>query len=250
MNINLASQEKTDTFISMKPPRVLLTKSNIKIEKSIKLGYLTVGLHLAPHKLAGINVCPGASPGCILSCLNTSGHGVFTRTQNSRIAKTQSFHLDQKTFMRQLIKEIENAKNQAKKKELKLAVRLNLTSDVQFENILIDGKTIFATFPDVNFYDYTAIVKRMLPDSKAQGIKNYHLTFSRKENNQAFVELVLKNPKVNVSVVFAKTPKTYLGRKVVSGDISDLRFLDKKGVIVALTPKGKAKKDLSGFVVL
>jgi hypothetical protein len=78
---------------------------------------------------------------------------------------------------------------------------------------------------------------------------NYHLTFSRKENNQAMVELIAKMGG-NVAVVFAdKLPATYLGKPVIDGDETDLRFLDGKGVIVGLKAKGKAKKDESGFVV-
>jgi hypothetical protein len=38
--------------------------------------------------------------------------------------------------------------------------------------------------------------------------------------------------------------------EVIDGDLSDLRFLDPSGgVIVGLKAKGKAKKDLSGFVL-
>ena len=55
---------------------------------------------------------------------------------------------------------------------------------------------------------------------------------------------------MNVAVVFRKElPATYLGRKVINGDETDLRFLDEKNVIVGLKAKGKAKKDMSGFVV-
>jgi hypothetical protein len=78
--------------------------------------------------------------------------------------------------------------------------------------------------------------------------KNYHLTFSRKENNQAQVELILSMGG-NVAVVFDELPKTYLGKEVVNGDETDLRFLDKKGVVIGLKAKGKGKKDESGFVV-
>ena len=56
----------------------------------------------------------------------------------------------------------------------------------------------------------------------------------------------------NVAVVFAGAfPQTYLGAKVIDGDLSDLRHLEgKQGVIIALSPKGrKAKADSSGFVV-
>jgi hypothetical protein len=35
----------------------------------------------------------------------------------------------------------------------------------------------------------------------------------------------------------------------IDGDNSDLRHLDPFGVVVALYAKGRAKKDMSGFVV-
>jgi hypothetical protein len=55
---------------------------------------------------------------------------------------------------------------------------------------------------------------------------------------------------VNTAVVFrGQLPEEYLGLDVVSGDETDLRFLDKKGVVVGLTEKGLAKKDETGFVV-
>ena len=54
---------------------------------------------------------------------------------------------------------------------------------------------------------------------------------------------------MNVAAVFHEVPETYLGRKVINGDETDLRFLDPKGVIVGLKAKGKAKKDKTGFVV-
>jgi hypothetical protein len=44
-------------------------------------------------------------------------------------------------------------------------------------------------------------------------------------------------------------PIHFKGREVVNGDESDLRFLDKDNVIVGLKAKGKAKKDMSGFVI-
>jgi hypothetical protein len=36
---------------------------------------------------------------------------------------------------------------------------------------------------------------------------------------------------------------------VVDGDISDIRYREPQGVVVALSAKGKAKSDTSGFVV-
>ena len=46
--------------------RSLLTTSNPKTQKGVKLGYLTTILHLAPSKSSGVmNTCPDASPECI-----------------------------------------------------------------------------------------------------------------------------------------------------------------------------------------
>jgi hypothetical protein len=56
----------------------------------------------------------------------------------------------------------------------------------------------------------------------------------------------------NMAVVFRdkdKIPKSFKGFQVVDGDKDDLRFLDPKGVVVALYAKGKAKQDASGFVI-
>ena len=54
----------------------------------------------------------------------------------------------------------------------------------------------------------------------------------------------------NVAAVFSHTlPATYLGYKVVDGDLTDYRPEDGKNVIVGLIAKGPAKKDRSGFVI-
>jgi hypothetical protein len=226
----------------------LLTTNNQKIEKGAALGYATAGLHFAPEKLSGFNVCPMASKGCAAACLNTSGHGRYQRIQDARIKKTQRFFMDRENFLTELVKEIETFVRRSRKNGLTPTIRLNLTSDIQWETVLVNGKTLFEIFPDVQFYDYTKIARRMLPGAKAQTIPNYHLTFSRSESNGALAEMVA-SAGGNVAVVFNKVPDSYLRKPVVNGDETDLRFLDGKGVIVGLTPKGRAKKDFSGFVV-
>ena len=78
--------------------------------------------------------------------------------------------------------------------------------------------------------------------------ENYHLTFSRSEHNDSLCQMVLELGG-NVAVVFRnQLPKTWKGFEVINGDETDLRFLDKKGVIVGLIEKGLAKKDETGFV--
>jgi len=224
----------------------LLTKSNQKVEKSIKEGYLTFILHLAPATLSGYETCPKRTEGCTLGCLNTSGHGgmfkkgeTTNRVQEARIRRTKMFFEDREAFLRLLAHEINLAIKQASKLGLTLAIRLNGTSDLAWEKY-----GIIEQFPAVQFYDYTKIRNR-----KVKHLTNYHLTFSKADGNDMDVRLAA-NAGMNVAVVFAKElPSVYLGRPVVNGDYTDLRFLDPAGVIVGLTAKGRAKKDVSGFVV-
>jgi hypothetical protein len=227
----------------------LLTTANAKIRKGEKLGYQTFGIHLAPASLSGFNVCKDASAGCAASCLNTAGMGAFSNVQLARIEKTKLFFKDKSLFMSQLIKEISSAVKSAQKKNFIATFRFNLTSDLPWEKIKLNGKTLFDLFPSVQMYDYTKSAERMTAFLNGEMPKNYHLTFSRSETNGAIAESILKSGG-NVAMVFRKSlPAQYLGAEVVNGDETDLRFLDGKGKVVGLVEKGKAKKDDSGFVI-
>lgn len=232
--------------MNYKPQKKLLSFNNFKMQKSVKFGYLTAILHLAPYNLSGYNICPKATVGCATACLNTAGRGQMNCVQKSRINKTLYFINDRQKFLEHLFKEITTYEKMAKKKKLKLAVRLNGTSDLAWERYRFkDYKNIMELFPQIPFYDYTKILNRfneILP-------KNYNLTFSRSENNIKEVNELITTSN-NIAVVFNKLPKRYLGRKVVTGDDSDLRFLDPKKTIIGLLAKGRAKKDLSGFTVI
>ena len=169
----------------------ILSTSNTKIQKGEKSGFKTAGIHLAPHKLSGYNTCIAASTGCAMSCLNTAGMGSFSNVQASRIAKTKVFFEDRNTFMVTLIKEVKAMIKKSAKLNLTPAFRLNLTSDIAWENIKHEGMNIMEMFPDVTFYDYTKIPKRMLQFTRGELPKNYHLTFSRSENNQTHVDIFI-----------------------------------------------------------
>jgi len=229
----------------------LLTVGNPKLMKGLKKGYLSSVLHLAPADLSGKNTCPKATAGCKAACLNTAGRGgIFKKgettnvIQKARIRKTISFFEDREQFMFDLVKEITNTIKKAKKLSLIPVFRLNGTSDLSWEKYEVaDGKNIFEMFPDVQFYDYTKVLGR-----KVSHIPNYHLTFSKADGNDMDVRIAASNG-MNVAAVFHKLPEKYIGRTVINGDETDLRFLDPKGVIVGLKAKGKAKKDTSGFVI-
>jgi hypothetical protein len=227
----------------------LLTTANAKIRKGEKIGFKTFGIHLAPANLSGFNVCKDASAGCAASCLNTAGMGAFSNVQRARIEKTRLFFKDKAVFLSQLIKEITAAVKSAEKQNLTAVFRLNLTSDLPWEKIKLNGKSVFDLFPQVTFYDYTKSPERMTAFLSGDMPKNYHLTFSKSETNGAIAESILKSGG-NVAMVFRKSlPSKWLGAEVVNGDETDLRFLDGAGKIVGLVEKGKAKKDESGFVI-
>ena len=223
--------------------KTLLSSSNAKLEKGNAYGWQTLGLSLAPYNLSGANLCPHASAGCAAACLYTSGHGRFDAVKNARLERTRRFLTDRAAFLEQLKIEIRKGERSAKRKGLRLAVRLNVMSDLPWYNLIDMGE-----FQAVQFYDYTPNPKRMLEWAKGELPENYHLTFSRKEDNGEAVNLALAHG-VNVAAVFDALPKEYAGKRVIDGDLSDLRFLDPRGVIVGLKAKGDGKKDSSGFVI-
>lgn len=231
----------------------LLGFQNAKTIKGEIKGWLTGIIYLSPWKMAGINVCANATDGCISACLNTAGRGAMSNIQDARLKKTLLFKENPKAFVAEVSSEISKLK---KKNGGNVAIRLNGTSDIPYENIKIDGSNIMEMHSDVVFYDYTKDWKRMDLD-----IPNYHLTYSRAETEFSKYQAsrLIRSGK-NVAMVFSKELYTELvdrgyvevdGVKipVIDGDEDDLRFLDPKGCIVALKAKGKAVKDTSGFVI-
>lgn len=229
----------------------LLNSGNAKTRKGEKMGWITYGIHMAPAKLSGYNVCQSASAGCAAACLNTAGRGAMSSVQKARIFKTRLFFTDKQAFLTQLWKEITAAIKSADKKEMRPCFRLNLTSDLPYEKIRFNGQTVFEAFPNCQFYDYSKIPGRMSAYLAGDLPSNYQLTFSRSETkeNQALCLSFLKSGG-NVAMVFRKSlPSVAFGAKVVNGDETDLRFLDGSGVIVGLKEKGLAKRDTTGFVL-
>ena len=232
------------TITKQKTQKILGIDSNAKTRKGIAFKYTTAIIYLSPAKISGKNLCPHASEGCELACLNTSGRGAMKKIQDARKKKTLFFLNQKDLFLAQLKNEINSFLKSSKKKEINPCVRLNGTSDLPWHNI----GNIMQEFSDIQFYDYTPNLNRMMQFLKGELPANYHLTFSRKENNDTACFYVLANGG-NVAMVFDEIPSTYKGFEVVNGDESDLRFLDKKGVIVGLKAKGKGVKDKSGFVI-
>jgi hypothetical protein len=225
----------------------LLSTANPKIQKGTKLGYLSFILHLAPADVSGYETCAKRTRGCTAACLNTAGRGgMFKRgettnvIQRARIRKTRYFFEDRVNFMLDLAHDIERACAYAHRQGLTPVFRLNGTSDLAWEKYTVGhtSLTIFDMFPTVQFYDYTKILGR-----KTAHIANYHLTFSKADGNDADVARALAQG-LSVVAVYDAIPEG-----VPSADETDLRFLDPRGVMLGLKAKGRAKKDLTGFVI-
>ena len=209
--------------------------------------YMTGIMYMKPFKTVYNgkvhNLCAMAEKAqCHVGCLNTAGRGQMSSVQRGRERKTMLYLSDKIGFFDSLVNDLTTFSRRQRNNGIQPCVRLNGTSDIQFE------KTgIMEQFPEIQFYDYTKIVKRAYTELPS----NYHLTLSYSEADMDYADKVYQaviDTGINMAVVFRdKLPKTFRGLRVVDGDTDDLRFLDPQGVVVGLKAKGSAKQDTSGF---
>jgi hypothetical protein len=238
--------------------------TNAKTVKGDKT-YQTAIMYLAAYTASGGgNICAMAAEAkCHEPCLVKSGRAeLFESIMTARIAKTLRYFKNRAAFMAELVRDIERFVSHCARQGVLPAVRLNGTSDIQYEvaHPCVRGgarfASIFEAFPEVTFYDYTKIYKRCYRALPA----NYSLTLSYSGANPRYAAAVLQTAHetgVNVATVFrskhdrnAIMAHGWNDRPVIDGDETDMRFLDPRGVIVGLYAKGKAgRSDRSGFVV-
>jgi len=248
--------------------KLLSIGADAKTIKGNKKGFITAIQYLSPYKTSGVNLCPNAKNAeCYVGCLESSGHMNFKQSRDARLYRTKLYLNNQAEYFNRLTKEITAFIKKAERKGLTPLIRLNGTSDIRWENIgfyypektgtgfkPVYYRNIMEVFPDIQFYDYTKIPNREKTINGIQDFpENYDLTFSYSgaPGFKKFNDRALKDGK-RVAVVFDKVeniPLTFHGRRVVSGDDTDVRHLDPKNTIVALYAKGKARKDQTGFVV-
>jgi len=216
---------------------------NAKTVKGQSQGFMTGILYMKPNA----KTCPNASKECMRHCLNTAGRGIFKSVQDSRKKKTKYFYSDTNAFLLELMGDISTLKRRARKAGLTPVVRLNGTSDIDWEEhrITEEGKyhgfNIFELFSETQFYDYTKDFDKLVKNQ----VRNYHLTFSHSGTNQEQCTNAVERG-FNVAIPFHNPPK---GPSYINGDEHDLRFLDVQGgMIVTLKAKGnKQKKSINSF---
>ena len=238
--------------------KLLSINADAKTIKGNKKGFMTAIQYLTPYTASGVNLCPNAkNANCHEACLVSSGRMVMQK--QARLNRTKLYLTNQAEYFNQLSIEISKFIKRAERKGLTPLIRLNGTSDIRWENVgyVFEGvyyRNIMEQFPDLQFYDYTKIPNREKSVNGVQSFpSNYDLTFSYSgvETYTKFNERAFKEGK-RIAVVFDKVeniPLTFHGRKVISGDETDIRHLDPENVVVSLYAKGRAKKDESGFVV-
>jgi len=230
-------------------PKKLLNIDNPKTVKGEKYGIRTAVLYGSPAETSGINLCAMYEvAGCGPACLNTAGRGAMSSVQMSRLRKTLFMLQYWDDFKAMLMREIETHAKYCRKHGYKCAVRLNGTTDIRWELKIWDDMVFFNRMYEVQFYDYTKIPNRLVPDTSI-----YDLTFSYSgvPEYQRFVKTAV-DMGMRLAVVFryrTQIPNIFMGMDVVDGDDSDLRFLEPQGVVSALYAKGSAVHDHSGFVV-
>ncbi len=223
----------------------LLSKANHKQAKGA--GYLSVGLTLTPRATgrAGRSFCSFATQGCAAACFADYNRLAWPRNKRVAVARTRLLTQNPEMFFLLLVNDLARENAHAERRRLGLVCRLNVVSDVPFEQ---EFPALFTRFPGVQFMDYTKDIRRVLNPARP---RNYHLTFSRSERNEGECLRVLKAGG-NVSAVFRRPPFPHLfwGYRVIDGDANDLRFLDPSPCIIGLRAKGKgARVDRTGFVL-
>lgn len=246
----------------------LLTMRSAKIDKSGGAGFLSVILHLEPAtRFEGAAIsfqsCLWATAGCIKACLRFGGRMRFRGGAFARLWRSWLLADYPEIFFAMLTKEIAAAERKARRRGLGFTVRLNGTSDLTWESMPIaaaGGRNIFEVFPEVQFYDYTKS-----PDRPLQvRIANYHIVYSHNEKSAAGREGEILAAGGSIAMVFDLKGRSMPSRfkiggrsyPVIDGDITDLRHLDPRGVIVGLKYKKafsprtrKAIEPPAGFVV-
>jgi hypothetical protein len=195
----------------------------------------------------GYNLCPLASKGCALACLNTSGQSGMPDQQRAQAVRT-AFLLSNPHAAGLIIGAELRA---ALRRHGSINLRLNVTSDIRWELIAPDMIRAL-TSAGVKMYDYTA-----WSPSNRRPSADYMLTYSAKEPTRtpdSYLAGILAAGG-NVAVPFTTArdvalPATFLGFPVIDGDISDERRNDPAGVVVGLRAKGHAWKrdNTAGFI--
>lgn len=197
------------------------------------------------EQVAKANFCPGASEGCMAVCLRNSGQMVMKASTQAQIKRTMAYMFNRPAFMAAIVVAIAHFYHTCRKGKRRCAFRLNITSDLDWENKSVDIPEWMAAWlresysanwiraghyanicevfnppgraePPVQFYDYTKVerrIKNFAFDKKWPS--NYWLTWSLSETNESrkLALWVLQNQITTVTVPFKRKSEIRNRRK-------------------------------------
>jgi len=181
----------------------------------------------------------------------------------ARIIRTILWFKYRDQFKAKLLREIELKQKLLAKKNISMAFRPNVFSEVKFEKLFPELFDLCKSL-NIQVYDYVKDINRIVENPYKDF---YSMTFSLSENNALFIPTALKHGS-NIAIVTdiptnkAKDKKSYLYSvpetitvdgitlDTVDGDSHDARFLDnKKNCFVVLRGKGQEiRKDTTNFM--
>jgi len=162
----------------------------------------------------------------------------MTTGQRAATKRTIIMLLAPDVFERTMLAEIDKAERKALRTGTPALFRLNGTSDIDFSHIM--AQRLMS-----DFYDYTKVLARV----RKNMLPNYHLTFSgsmySKQSKAALSKALARGH--NVAVAFntkgLATDNVAIPDTLADFDATDLRPLDSRGSIGALSRKGSNKAE-------
>lgn len=225
-----------------------LLATNHKLSKPVP-GWRITGLSLLPGDSAGRGeLCPERGQ-CFAVCLAWAGMGQFDSVRKARRDRTHLLFDDPAGFAAMLDSELLRATVRAISAGRKLAVRLNVLSDIDWR----DHPLVYSVIRrhargGVVFYDYTKRTGK--PDAAIYG-KPARVCYSWSERSERvptwakWTAVVgdLEHPALRWRSASTHWP-------IVDGDADDLFFLRPQGIQL-LAPKGLARREgaAAGFVM-
>ena len=221
----------------------IMTENNHKIVLNEKLGFKTIGINFAPAKTSkpygGGNFCAKYTPGCFGSCLENTGHNIYSTADFARIARSVAYTLEPETFQARVCVELERFFKRTKRAGLEPSVRVNLLSD-QIEL----AWALSRKYEDVQFTDYTKRIDHvtsLLNHGAVSPNMSWGLSLSE-SNWQEWRHTMDRGLFWGAVVIDAKKgeaiPQTFDGLHCVDGDLHDARWLTPKGCVAVLRLKG------------
>lgn len=225
-----------------------LAGTSAKVEKGADAQGVLPGVVYLGGASAHAALCKWATPGCIATCLGEkSGRLAFKTGRPPQAWKTALFLGAYDSFLALALFDMGSLARKARALGAQAALRFDGASDTGVAQALIPH----AQAQGVQLWDYTKSIGR----AQAQNLPGdtWHVTLSYPGKDKRTGRPALTAPYIGhvvgggscavvVDVPKGKAlPTTWWGLPAIDGDLSDLRFLDPKGVVVLLRTKGSKR---------